>query len=140
MKEYIQRLNYGNMVFDLATIDNFWLEGESAISQFQQIDFLERLYKSKLPITERTEKIVKRIMVMEENNTYKLSGKTGWTVKNGNNIGWWVGFIETKEKVYFFATNIEPKPGLDMERFPELRKQLTITSLNTLGIIKKNGN
>lgn len=136
MKDHLQRFNYGNMLVDSASIDKFWLEGDSKISQFQQIDFLQRLYNSKLPISKRTEAIIKRMMLNEETPAYKLSGKTGWAIRQGNNIGWWVGYVETQDKVYFFATNVEPKPELDMELFPELRKQLTTDGLKKLGILK----
>lgn len=135
MKEHLQQFNYGTMVVDSSTIDNFWLEGDSKISQFQQIDFLQRLYKSQLPIAERTEKIIKRMMLYEETPDYKLSGKTGWAIRQGNNIGWWVGYVETQGSVFYFATNVEPKPELDMEQFPELRKQITTVALKKLGII-----
>ncbi|MFY9307753.1 MAG: class D beta-lactamase [Bacteroidia bacterium] len=135
MKEYLERFDYGSMVVDSASIDNFWLQGNSRISQLQQIDFLQRLYNSQLPISERTEKIIKHIMLSEETPVYKISGKTGWAVREGNNIGWWVGYLETKGNVCFFATNVEPKPGSDMEKFPELRKQVTTSALKKLGII-----
>lgn len=136
MKEYLQRFDYGSMVVDSESIDNFWLEGDSKINQFQQIDFLQRLYNSQLPISERTEKIIKRIMLSEETPAYKISGKTGWAIRQDNNIGWWVGYLETKGNVFFFATNVEPKPGLDMEKFPELRKQVTTKALKKLDIIQ----
>ncbi len=37
---YLKKLNYQGMKVDSANIDVFWLEGESGISQYQQIDFL----------------------------------------------------------------------------------------------------
>lgn len=33
MKEYLEKFEYKNMIFDSLTIDNFWLEGNSKISQ-----------------------------------------------------------------------------------------------------------
>lgn len=44
MKEYLEKFEYKNMIFDSLTIDNFWLEGNSKISQKQQIDFLRKFY------------------------------------------------------------------------------------------------
>ena len=108
MKDYLNKLNYKEMVFDNTTIDNFWLEGESKISQTQQIQFLKRFYFSELPISKRTESIVKNIMLIEKTDAYTLSGKTGLSVKNGLYNGWFVGYFEAKNKVYFFATNLEP--------------------------------
>ena len=76
MKEYLEKFEYKNMIFDSLTIDNFWLEGNSKISQKQQIDFLRKFYFSKFPISDRTIKIVKNIMEIERTENNILSGKT----------------------------------------------------------------
>ncbi|WP_117884635.1 class D beta-lactamase [Aureibaculum luteum] len=136
MKEYLDKLEYRNMIVDATNIDLFWLEGASRINQFQQIDFLKRFYKSELPISERTEQIMKRMMVIEKKDAYKLSGKTGWSISNGNNNGWFVGYIESQNKTYFFATNVEPKEQFDMNRFPMIRKNVTYKAFEQLRIIK----
>ena len=136
MNEFLKKLDYGNMKVDSSNIDLFWLEGESRITQFQQINFLKRLYQSELLISERTEMIMKRMIVIEDNDDYKLSGKTGWSIRNGNNNGWFVGYIETQSKTYFFATNVEPKQQFDMNMFPMIRKNLTFKALEQMKIIK----
>ena len=135
MLEYLDKLDYGNIKVDSLTIDNFWLEGESKISQFQQIDFLKRFFQSKLPISARTEKIMKRMMVEEENENYTLRAKTGWSDSFGNN-GWYVGYLESLKGIYFFATNIEPKKEFDMAEFSKIRKKVTLDGLKLLEIIK----
>lgn len=136
MLAYLNKLEYGDIKVDSSTIDMFWLAGESKINQFQQIDFLKRLYESKLPISHRTEAIMKRMMLIENQEAYKLSGKTGWSIRNGNNNGWFVGFVETQDKTYFFATNVEPQQEFDMEMFPMMRKEITFQALKQLKIIK----
>ena len=108
MKTYLNKINYKGMVFDSTTIDNFWLYGESKITQIQQIQFLKRFYFSELPISKRTESVLKNIMFVEKSADYTLSGKTGLSVKNELYNGWFVGYFEEKNKVYFFATNLEP--------------------------------
>ena len=140
MKKYLDTLDYGNMDVDSNNINLFWLEGESRISQFQQIDFLRKFFESKLPISQRTETIMKRMMVIEENESYKLSGKTGWSIRNGNNNGWFVGYIETNNKTYFFATNIEPKQQFNMDMFPMIRNDVTFKALEQMEIIKTGAN
>jgi len=136
MTEYLDKLEYEDMKVDSTNIDLFWLEGESQISQFQQVDFLKRFYQSELPISERTETIMKRMMVMEDNDDYKLSGKTGWSIRNGNNNGWFVGSVEHQNKIYFFATNVEPNKDFDMNLFPRIRKDVTYKALEQMRIIK----
>ena len=134
MNEYLAKLRYGNMDVDSSNIDVFWLEGNSRISQFQQIHFLKRFYNSQLPISERTEKTVKRMMVMDNNEDYILSGKTGWSIRGGHNNGWFVGFVEKGNQVFYFATNIEPAEQFDMKRFPKTRKEITYRALKKMDI------
>jgi len=136
MNQYLNKLNYGAMDVDSTNIDVFWLEGRSRISQLQQINFLKRFYKSELKITERTETLMKKLMVIEENELYSLSGKTGWATRNGHNNGWFVGYLESSENTYFFATNIEPLDGFDMQGFSAIRKQVTFSALRQMGIIE----
>ncbi|MGI9552952.1 MAG: class D beta-lactamase [Aurantibacter sp.] len=136
MNEYLNRFEYGSMKVDSSNIDVFWLEGDSRISQFQQIDFLKRFNNSKFFISERTKQLMKSLMIIEHNENYKLSGKTGWSIRNGNNNGWFVGYIETKNQVYYFATNIDPKVQFDMQMFAMIRKEITMRALKEIGMIE----
>src|SRR5262249_839966 len=43
----------------------------------------------------------------EQTDTYRLSGKTGGGPMGKRALGWFVGYLETKGNVYFFALNIE---------------------------------
>lgn len=132
MKAYLKKLDYNTMVFDTLTIDNFWLEGKSRISQFQQIDFLKRLYQSELPISKRTELIMKNIMEVEKTNDYVLRGKTGLSNTNEIKNGWFVGYLENKNGVYFFATNIEPTKETNQDDFIAIRLNATKAALKNL--------
>jgi len=135
MKEYLSKLNYGNMVVDSATIDLFWLEGDSKITMNQQLDFLLRYFKRELPITERTHQIMKRLMLIESNDSWNFSGKTGWAIRNGNNIGWFVGYLEKGNNVYFVVTDIEPNESFNMDFFPKIRTQISMGAFKKLKII-----
>lgn len=132
MNEYLDTLKFGNMKVDEETIDLFWLQGESSISQFQQIDFLKRLYQAELPISEQTATIMKRLMVIEEADNYRLSGKTGWSISNDNHNAWFVGYIESQKNVFFFATNIAPKGQFDAQNFPRTRKSVTFKAFEKM--------
>lgn len=135
MTAYLKKLDYGNIVVDSSDIDRFWLVGESKVSPMEQIDFLKRLYYKELPITDRTYEIMKQMMVIEDTEDYTISGKTGWSIQNGINNGWYVGYIEQEENVYFFATNISPLPDFDMDRFAMIRSEVTIRALMMMKII-----
>lgn len=135
MREFLDKLQYPGMVFDSSGIDNFWLEGDSKISQMQQIDFLNRFYFSKLPVSDRTVQIVKTIMLSESTDKYRLSGKTGWGIRDGKDNAWYVGFLETNNKVYFFATNVIPKEGFDMDNFTTARMEVSKSALKSMGLL-----
>ncbi len=132
MNRYFDKLDYGIMKVDLSTIDTFWLMGGSRISQMQQIDFLKRFYASELPISEKTRKIMEKLMVIEETEQYRLSGKFGLSNPNGDYNGWFVGYIEGRNDAYFFATNIEPKKEFNFDAFIKKRMDVTLSALNRM--------
>lgn len=135
MNAHLDKLAYRNMQVDSSNIELFWLEGDSKINQRQQIDFLKRFYQSELPISKRTEVMMKRLMIIDETDSYTISGKTGWSIRNGNNNGWFVGYIESRNKTYFFATNVEPKASFDMDMFSVIRSDISKKAFRHMGII-----
>ncbi|MFK7813659.1 MAG: class D beta-lactamase [Maribacter sp.] len=137
MNDYLAKLAYGDMKVDANNIDVFWLEGDSKISQFQQIDFLKRFYEKKLPISRRTDSIMRRMMVIEQNEEYTLSGKTGWSIRNGHNNGWFVGFVETENGNYLFTSNVEPVGEFNRDLFVKSRKEVVYKALEQLEIIER---
>lgn len=135
MRTELDRLGYPGMVFNPETIDNFWLGGDSRISQWQQIDFLRRIYHGELPIRPATQRAIREIMVIEKTTSYVLSGKTGWSTDGENNNGWFVGFVERGEKVYYFATNVSPGLGFDMADFASSRLLVTKLALTNMEVL-----
>jgi len=136
MNEYLDKLNYGIMMVDSSNIDKFWLEGESRISMKQQMDFITRFYNKELSVSARTWNIIRSMMVLEKNDNYIFSGKTGWSIRNGNNNGWFVGYLETGSSVYFIVTNIEPREAFNIDLFPKIRTQISLEAFKRLNIIK----
>jgi beta-lactamase class D len=106
MQSYVDAAHYGNQDIS-GQIDTFWLEGELRISADEQVEFLKRLYQGDLPFSQRSMNIVKEIVVLEKTESYQLSGKTGSGQRITPHEGWFVGYLETKGNVYFFATNFE---------------------------------
>ena len=136
MTDYLARLNYGSMDVHPGNLDLFWLEGNSRITPRQQVDFIWRLYTEKLPLKPAAMKAVKSIMVNEITQEYTLSGKTGWAVRHGNNYGWFVGYLETKGKVYVVATLLEPRDQENIPDFIVARKVITLSAFRILGLIR----
>jgi beta-lactamase class D len=106
MQYYVDAIDYGNKDIS-GQIDTFWLEGGLRISANEQVEFLKRLYQGELPVSTQSINIVKEILVLEETESYRLSGKTGSAQRITPHTGWFVGYLETKGNVYFFATNYE---------------------------------
>ncbi len=136
MNSYLRKFEYGTMDVKPGNIDLFWLEGDSRITPAQQVVFLRKLHDEKLPLKPSTLNSMKSIMVNEVTPEYKLSGKTGWAVRNGNNYGWFVGWIETKGKVFYVATLVEPKNQEAVSDFAMARKTITMEALRALGIVR----
>lgn len=135
MNDYLQKLDYGAMEVDSSNMDRFWLGGGSRISPMQQIDFLKRLYTSKLPISERTTNILRKIMFIEETEKYSLYGKTGLSNAEHGYNGWFVGYVEQGTETYFFATNIEPRDDFDFDVFVQKRMDITFAALKQMNMM-----
>ncbi len=131
--KYLKQFQYGNEDVS-GLIDQFWLGSSLQISPNEEVEFLKRFYKGELPVSKRTTDIVKDILVLEKTDDYTLSGKTGLSSQqdNGKSLGWFVGYLERKDNVYFFATNLE-----DTSREALIPKRVEITKriLTELGLL-----
>jgi beta-lactamase class D len=135
MQNFIKTFKYGNENIS-GGVDNFWLNNSLKISADEQIAFLKALYTGKLPVSKRSTDIVKDILVLEETPAYKLSGKTGGgPIADATYIGWFVGYLETKGNVYFFALNLE---GTDFPSIRDQRVLITKQILCELGYLPKS--
>lgn len=131
---YLSECNYGNA--DLSEKDpDFWNLGALAISPANQVEFLIKLYEGKLPFSERNMEILKRVMITEQKEKYTLRSKTGWTRENGIDSGWWVGYVERSDNLYFFATRISKKRSEILPNFGNCRKEITKNILRQLKAI-----
>lgn len=106
MQRYVQQARYGNANIG-GEIDSFWLRGDLRISAMEQIDFLHRLYQDQLPFSVGTMAMVKGMMLVEQGEGWVLRAKTGVAVKETPHIGWWVGWVERGDAVWFFALNMD---------------------------------
>ncbi len=123
MAQGLAKLNYGNANIG-GGLDSFWLDGELAISAQQQVQFLRRLYHNQLPVSERSQRIVKTMMLNEANGDWVLRAKTGYGVRNAQKLGWWVGWLEREENTYFFAMNMDITSDNDLALRKQVVKQL----------------
>jgi beta-lactamase class D len=132
MQAYVERFGYGNRDIE-GGIDHFWLTGGLRISADEQVEFLRRFYFGELGVSARTTEITKALLVLDEGPSYRLSGKTGWAGYGSGEaqIGWFVGYLERGEAVYFFALNLD----LTDEANAPARRAITEAILRDRGLI-----
>jgi beta-lactamase class D len=118
MQHYLDTVQYGNKKIGTA-IDSFWINNTLLISADEQVGFIKRLYHGELPFKERTQRIVRGMMLQKESKNYKVYYKTGWDKSGNANLLWVVGYVEKFEELrhvethkleaiphpYFFAMN-----------------------------------
>jgi beta-lactamase class D len=133
MKKWLNLIGYGNADTS-GGIDMFWLSGGLRITPEQQVLFLKRLYEERLPFSKRTMDIVKRIMVAKDTATYTLRAKTGWGNQDNKDIGWYVGYLQTKSNVYFFASCIQCADPKNPD-FARARTEIALRILRELRLL-----
>lgn len=135
MKYWIDKAVYGNADTS-GGIDQFWLTGGLRITPAQQIDFLKRLHENKLPFSQRSMDIVKKIMIQEDSFGFILRGKTGWGMMQDTDIGWYVGYLETNNNVYYFANCIQSSDP-NNNNFGTARTAIADSIITELNLKKK---
>lgn len=133
MKYWLEKANYGNADTS-GGIDQFWLSGGLRITPDQQIDFLIRLHDNKLPFSDRSIRIVKKIMIEQDTLGYVLRSKTGWGIQDKKDIGWYIGYIEKEGKVYYFMNCIQSS-DVNNQLFGEARIEIAKRILKELGVM-----
>ncbi|MBU2712290.1 class D beta-lactamase [Zooshikella harenae] len=130
-QQHLYKMNYGNQ--KLGELITFWLDGDLRITAYQEIAFLKKLYAEALPYKKEYQRKTKEIMINEHTPTYTIYGKTGWVMKEGKgtDIGWFVGFVTTKNTAWFYAINIDLIKSSDRH----YRKKIVKEALKAKSII-----
>lgn len=139
MKKWLDSLHLGNADTS-GGIDQFWLNGSLRITPMQQIEFLKNLHNDKLPFKKSNMDIVKNIMLVNKTDNYSIYAKTGWGEQDSLFIGWYVGFIETDDNVYYFVNCIQnPIRKFNDESkeaaFDKARKEIVFDAFKSMGIM-----
>lgn len=114
--QYLQKMGYGNA--DPSTDKGaYWVDGKLAISAYEQVGFVKKLYLNQLPFAKEHQLLVKDMMINEARKEWILRAKTGWEGR----FGWWVGYVEWPTGPVFFALNIDTP-----ERMKDLYKREAI--------------
>lgn len=132
MQNFVNQIQYGNQqIGEKQDLENFWLSGTLRITPQQQINFLRRLYDNELPFAQKNIDLVKDIAITEQSSGYILRAKTGWASATNPQIGWYIGYLEQNNNVYFFATNIDTVSEQDLSA----RIEITKLCLQDLGLL-----
>lgn len=131
MQFWLDSIAYGNKNCS-GPIDSFWLNQNLKISPDEQLGLVKKLYFEQLPFQKRTQQIVKKVMLRESTDLYKLSYKTGWSMSE--DLAWIVGWIEENRRPYFFVLLVKAtKKNQDL---PVIRKKLLTDILGHYDFMK----
>ena len=99
MQKYVDLLEYGNRNIG-GGIDQFWLTGDLRIDPIQQVDFLDRLRRGVLPVSKRSQDLVRDILPVTQgrrrDHPRQVAGCSA--AEHGKpSLGWMVGWAEKGE-------------------------------------------
>ena len=108
MQKYVDLLDYGNRDIG-GGIDQFWLTGNLRIDPVQQVDFVDRLRRGVLPVSKRSQDLVRDILPVTKAGDAVIRAKSGLLgAEIGKpSLGWMVGWAEKGEARTVFALNMD---------------------------------
>ena len=118
MQKYVDLLEYGNRNIG-GGIDQFWLTGDLRIDPMQQVDFVDRLRRGVLPISKRSQDLVRDILPVTKVGDSIIRAKSGLlgAERGQPSLGWMVGWAEKGSAQTVFALNMDcVEPRLIPER------------------------
>jgi beta-lactamase class D len=132
MQKYVDLLEYGNRDIG-GGIDQFWLTGNLRIDPMQQVDFVDRLRRGVLPISKRSQELVRDILPVTKVGDSVIRAKSGLlgAERGEPSLGWMVGWAEKGEAHTVFALNMD----CPEQRHIASRMTLTQVCLRDIGAI-----
>jgi beta-lactamase class D len=124
MQKYVDLLEYGNRDIG-GGIDQFWLTGKLRIDPVQQVNFVDRLRRGVLPVSKRSQELVRHIFPVTKVGDVVIRAKTGLLgAELGKpSLGWLVGWAEKGSANTVFALNMdcrEPRHIADRMKLAQL--------------------
>ena len=132
MQNYLDQFEYGNRDIG-GGIDQFWLTGNLRIDPIQQIDFVDRLRRGALPVSKRSQELVRDILTVSKAGESIIRAKSGLLgAELGKpSLGWMVGWAEKGSANTVFALNVDVREP----RHIAARMTLTQQCLTDIGAI-----
>jgi beta-lactamase class D len=132
MQKYVDLFEYGNRDIG-GGIDQFWLTGNLRIDPVQQVDFVDRLRRGVLPVSKRSQDLVRDILPVTTVGDTIIRTKSGLLgAEIGKpSLGWMVGWAEKGSAQTVFALNLDVR---DPSHIAD-RMKLTQQCLTDIGAI-----
>ena len=106
VNKYVQQIKYGNENMS-GNFSSYWMESSLKISPIEQVELLTKLQNNSFNFAPENINAVKDSICISSSDAGSFYGKTGTGRVNGQDVnGWFIGYIETADNTYFFATNI----------------------------------
>ncbi len=107
VKSFLQHIQYGNQQTS-ADINFYWTDSSLKISPIEQVELLKKFHNNTFQFTSKNLAAVKDSIHLSSTLEGSLYGKTGTGRIDGNDVnGWFIGYVEKSDNVYYFATNIQ---------------------------------
>lgn len=127
---YIKKIGYGNENLS-GGLASYWMESTLEISPIEQVELLTKLTNNSFGFSSENINAVKDAICLSSSDTGTFYGKTGTGRVDGQDVnGWFVGFLETADNTYFFATNI----GADRGATGSSATEITMSILSDMNI------
>lgn len=132
LSNYIQKIGYGNKNMS-GGLSDYWMESSLEISPVEQVELLTKLYTNNFGFDPENINTVKDSIFLSSSEAGSFYGKTGTGRVDGQDVnGWFIGYIETADNTYFFASNI----GADNDAAGSTASEITLSILSDLNIWK----
>ncbi len=132
ISNYIEEIGYGNENIS-GDFSTYWMESSLKISPIEQVELLTRLQNNSLGFAPENINAVKDAICLSSSDAGTFYGKTGTGRVDGQDVnGWFIGYIETADNTYFFATNI----GADSDATGGNATEITMSILSDMNIWK----
>lgn len=135
IRNYVHGIGYGNQTVK-GDISSYWIHSSLKISPIEQVELLERFYNNQFGFSPENIAAVKDSIFLSSSGQGSLYGKTGTAKINGSNAsGWFIGYLEKEEHIYFFAANIQN----DSLATGKTAANLTLSILSGLNLWEMDG-
>ena len=107
IQEFLNEIEYGNQTTS-SNLKLYWSDFSLKISPIEQVELLKKFNTNGFHLHSQNVLSVKNAIKIVGTSDGTFYGKTGTGCIDGQDInGWFIGYIETSDNIYYFATNIQ---------------------------------